>query len=244
MGRRPGCTRSADFPFGRRWSEWNGRYRDDVRRFWRGDAGLAGALASRLVRQFRPVPVRAAGCRGTRSTSSPATTASRCCDLVSYNQKHNEANGEENRDGSNENYSWNCGAEGETTDPEVLALRRRQAKNLMTTLMLSQGVPMLLAGDEFLRTQKGNNNAWCQDNEISWVNWELAEDERGLPAVHPRIDLAAEASSESAASAVLYGRVSPRADRAGQCPCGPRRSRWARSRPLARCGPRRRGFRA
>src|SRR5262249_31216641 len=96
-------------------------------------------------------------------------------DLVSFNEKHNLANGEENRDGSNENYSWNCGVEGETTDPAVLAIRQRQVKNLVTTLMLSQGAPMLLAGDEFLRTQKGNNNAWCQDNEISWVNWQLAE---------------------------------------------------------------------
>jgi glycogen operon protein len=97
------------------------------------------------------------------------------CDLVSYNEKHNGANGEENRDGSNDNHSWNCGAEGPTTDPAVLALRQRQARNMMTTLLLSQGVPMILAGDEFLRTQQGNNNAWCQDNEISWVDWALAE---------------------------------------------------------------------
>jgi isoamylase len=97
-------------------------------------------------------------------------------DLVSYDRKHNEANGEQNRDGGNDNHSWNCGVEGETDDPEVLALRLRQAKNMMTTLMLSQGVPMILAGDEFLRTQKGNNNAWCQDNDISWVNWDMAEE--------------------------------------------------------------------
>jgi glycogen operon protein len=96
-------------------------------------------------------------------------------DLVSYNEKHNDANGEQGRDGENSNNSWNCGAEGETTDPDVLALRQRQTKNMMTTLMLSQGVPILLAGDEFLRTQKGNNNAWCQDNEISWVDWKLAD---------------------------------------------------------------------
>jgi len=94
---------------------------------------------------------------------------------VSYNQKHNVENGEDNRDGMNENDSWNCGIEGETSDPQVLLLRQRQAKNLMATLLLSQGVPMLLAGDEFLRTQKGNNNAWCQDNEISWVDWSLAD---------------------------------------------------------------------
>jgi glycogen operon protein len=96
-------------------------------------------------------------------------------DLVSYNFKHNEANGEENRDGSDQNFSWNCGSEGPTDDPEVLALRRRQVRNLMTTLLLSQGVPMLLAGDELLRSQLGNNNAWCQDNPLSWVDWELAE---------------------------------------------------------------------
>src|SRR5207249_2197735 len=95
-------------------------------------------------------------------------------DLVSYNRKDNQANGENNRDGIAENYSWNCGIEGETTDPAVLALRRRQAKNLIATLLLSQGVPMLLSGDEFLRTQQGNNNAWCQDNDISWVDWSLA----------------------------------------------------------------------
>jgi glycogen operon protein len=96
-------------------------------------------------------------------------------DLVSYEQKHNLANGENNRDGSDANYSWNCGVEGLTDDPRIVRLRRRQAKNLIATLFLSQGVPMLLAGDEFLRTQRGNNNAWCQDNEVSWVDWTLAE---------------------------------------------------------------------
>jgi glycogen operon protein len=95
-------------------------------------------------------------------------------DLVSYNHKHNEANGEGNRDGANDNHSWNSGAEGETDDVHVYGLRRRRAKNLMATLLLSQGVPMILAGDEFLRTQRGNNNAWCQDNDIGWVNWDLA----------------------------------------------------------------------
>src|SRR5262249_37330843 len=96
-------------------------------------------------------------------------------DLVSHDRKHNLANGENNRDGMDENFSWNCGAEGDTTDPDILRLRRRQAKNLLATLFLSQGVPMLLAGDEFLRTQGGNNNAWCQDNEISWLDWILAK---------------------------------------------------------------------
>ena len=117
-----------------------------------------------------------AGCRSTRSTSSPATTASRSHDLVSYNQKHNEANGEGNRDGiERQLLAGTAASRGRPTTPRSCALRRRQAKNLMATLLLSQGVPMLLAGDEFLRTQRGNNNAWCQDNEISWVDWELAE---------------------------------------------------------------------
>jgi glycogen operon protein len=162
------------FPFGRRWSEWNGRYRDDVRRFWRGEAGMAGALATRLCGSADLF--QASGRRPIHSlnfiTSHDGFTL---VDLVSYNVKHNEANGEQNRDGLNENYSWSCGVEGPTRDPGVLALRRRQARNLMATLMLSQGVPMLLAGDEMLRTQRGNNNAWCQDNEISWLDWSLTE---------------------------------------------------------------------
>lgn len=162
------------FPFGRRWCEWNGRYRDDVRRFWRGEANFAGALATRLAGSSDLYEW--SGRRPWNSinfiTCHDGFTLH---DLVSYSGKHNYANGEQNRDGANENYSWNCGIEGETDHPEVIALRRRQAKNLLTTLLLSQGVPMILAGDEFLRTQKGNNNAWCQDNEISWLNWSLAD---------------------------------------------------------------------
>jgi glycogen operon protein len=162
------------FPFGRRWSEWNGRYRDDVRRFWRGDPGMAEALATRLCGSAdlyewtgrRPLhSVNFVTCHDGFTV----------WDLVSYNGKHNWANGEGNRDGMNDNCSWNCGAEGPTDDRQVLALRRRQARNLMATLLLSQGVPMLLAGDEFLRTQRGNNNAWCQDNDLSWLDWSLAE---------------------------------------------------------------------
>ncbi len=163
------------FPFGRRWSEWNGQYRDDVRRFWRGDAGVSAALASRICGSS---DIYQWSGRLPRHTVNFVTCHDGFTlhDLVSYDRKHNEANGEGNRDGWDVNHSWNCGVEGETTDPAVLALRRRQAKNLMATLMLSQGVPMLLAGDEFLRTQRGNNNAWCQDNDISWVNWKLAEE--------------------------------------------------------------------
>jgi isoamylase len=174
-----GLYQVGGFPFGRRWSEWNGQYRDDVRRFWKGDPGVVSALASRiggssdLYQKSGRLPRHSVNF----VTCHDGFTLS---DLVSYDEKHNRANGESNNDGSSDNHSWNCGTEGEATDPEILTLRLRQAKNLMTTLMLSQGVPMLLAGDEFLRTQKGNNNAWCQDNDISWVNWELAEKNAGF----------------------------------------------------------------
>lgn len=162
------------FPYGLRWSEWNAHYRDDLRRFWRGDFGMAGALATRLCGSADLY--EAAGRRPMHSLNFVTChDGFTLWDLVSYNQKHNEDNGEDNRDGLNENFSWNCGVEGPTNDPEILRLRKRQARNLLTTLMLSQGVPMLLAGDEFLRTQRGNNNAWCQDNEVSWVDWSLAD---------------------------------------------------------------------
>jgi isoamylase len=165
------------FPFGRRWSEWNGLYRDDVRRFWRGDTNMVAALATRVCGSSDLY--EATGRKPVHSinfiTCHDGFTLN---DLVSFNQKLNAANGEENRDGSDANWSWNCGVEGPTTDPDVLRLRRRQARNLMATMLLSQGVPMLLAGDEFLRTQKGNNNAWCQDNETSWLNWKLADENK------------------------------------------------------------------
>jgi isoamylase len=172
--------------FPARWSEWNAKYRDAVRAYWKGDGGLIGDLASRLTGSSdlyahngrRPTPA---------STSSPRTTASRCNDLVSYEKKHNEANGEKNRDGESNNLSWNCGAEGATDDPEVLALRARQKRNLLTTLFLSQGVPMLLAGDEMGRSQQGNNNGYNQDNETSWVNWSLSPADKELLAFVSRI---------------------------------------------------------
>jgi len=169
-----GLYQVGGFPFGRRWSEWNGKYRDDVRQFWKGDFGMVGALASRIGGS---ADLYQGSGRLPRHSLNFVTAHDGFTlnDLVSYNDKHNRANGESNRDGENHNNSWNCGQEGETTDSEVLQLRDRQAKNMMTTLMLSQGVPMILAGDEFRRTQKGNNNAWCQDNDISWVNWELVE---------------------------------------------------------------------
>ena len=162
------------FPYGQRWQEWNGQFRDEVRRFWRGDPGMAGSLATRLCGS--PDLYEKTGRSPFHSVNFiTCHDGFTLWDLVSYNTKHNWANGENNRDGMNENYSWNCGVEGPTDNPQVLNLRHRQCRNLMATLLLSQGVPMLLAGDEFLRTQRGNNNAWCQDNDISWVDWRLAD---------------------------------------------------------------------
>ncbi|MEN6450917.1 MAG: glycogen debranching protein GlgX [Thermoguttaceae bacterium] len=162
-----------------RWAEWNGRYRDDVRRFWRGDSSMIGPLATRLAGSSDLY--EASGRRPYHSinflTSHDGFTLN---DLVSYSEKHNEANGEDNRDGECNNYSYNYGAEGPTRRPAVEAVRLRQIKNMMATLLLSQGVPMILFGDECRRTQLGNNNAYCQDNEISWFNWKLAEKNAGL----------------------------------------------------------------
>ncbi|MFO0928879.1 MAG: glycogen debranching protein GlgX [Gemmataceae bacterium] len=169
-----GLYQVGHFPYGSRWSEWNAHYRDEVRRFWRGDSGMAGKLATRLCGS--PDLYEKSGRQPSHSINFVTChDGFTLWDLVSYNRKHNRANGENNRDGMDENYSWNCGVEGPTSDAAVLALRRRQCRNLFATLMLSQGVPMVLAGDEFLRTQGGNNNAWCQDNEVSWVDWSLAQ---------------------------------------------------------------------
>jgi glycogen operon protein len=161
------------FP-GMAWSEWNGRYRDAMRRFVRGDPGLIGEVATRIAGS---ADLYADDGRRPANSINFITCHDgyTLYDLVSYNTKHNEANGEDNRDGSNDNLSWNCGVEGKTDDPAVRALRRRQAKNIMAILMLSRGVPMILAGDEVLRTQRGNNNAWCQDNELGWFDWRLVE---------------------------------------------------------------------
>jgi isoamylase len=162
------------FPVG--WAEWNDRYRDAVRSYWKGDGGQIGELAYRITGSS-DLYARS----GRRPYASinfvTAHDGFTLQDLVSYNQKHNEANGEENRDGSDNNRSWNCGIEGPTDDPAVNALRVKQKRNLLATLLLSQGVPMLLAGDEIGHTQRGNNNAYCQDNEISWLNWDIAETE-------------------------------------------------------------------
>ena len=155
------------------WAEWNGRYRDVMRRFVRGDPGLVGEVATRLSGS---ADLYADGRCPTNSINFiTCHDGFTLYDLVSYNSKHNAANGDDNRDGTNDNLSWNCGAEGDTDDAAVLALRSRQAKNLLALLMLSRGVPMLLAGDEVLRSQRGNNNAYCQDNEISWFDWGLVE---------------------------------------------------------------------
>jgi len=156
------------FPVG--WAEWNDKYRDVVRSYWKGDGGLIGELAYRITGSS-DLYARSGRKPYASVNFVTAHDGFTLHDLVSYNSKHNEANGEENRDGTDNNRSWNCGAEGPTDDPEVNRLRARQKRNFMATTLFSQGVPMLLAGDEIGRTQSGNNNAYCQDNEISWVDW-------------------------------------------------------------------------
>jgi glycogen operon protein len=161
------------------WTEWNSKYRDGVRRFWKGDGGTVSELATRLsgssdlYEQSGRLPyasINFINCHDGFTLQ----------DLVSYNGKHNEANGENNKDGANDNNSWNCGAEGPTKDPGILALRERQKRNLIATLFLSQGVPMLCGGDELGHTQHGNNNAYCQDNELSWLHWDLNDQQKDL----------------------------------------------------------------
>jgi isoamylase len=173
----PGGYQVGNFPV--LWTEWNGKYRDCVRRFWKGHGGTIGEMASRF-----------SGSSDLYSHSGRRPSASlnfitahdgfTLRDLVSYNQKHNELNGEENRDGTNDNDSWNCGVEGPTDDPVVNALRGQQQRNFLATLLLSQGVPMLLAGDEFGQTQRGNNNAYCQDSPLTWLDWNLSNHQRAL----------------------------------------------------------------
>ncbi len=156
----------------RRWAEWNGRFRDDIRRFWRGDEGMVGRFASRICGSSDLYQGSGKGpeCSINFITCHDGFTLN---DLVSYSRKHNEANGEDNRDGANENNSANYGVEGESTNPAIEAVRRRQIKNFLLTVAIARGVPMLLAGDEFRRTQRGNNNAYCQDNDTSWMDWSL-----------------------------------------------------------------------
>jgi glycogen operon protein len=168
-----------NFPPG--WAEWNDRYRDTMRAFWKGDGGLIGEFARRLTGSSDLY-----GRSGRRPYASinfiTAHDGFTLRDLVSYNDKHNEANGEDNRDGHNNNLSWNCGVEGPTDDPQINRLRAQQSRNFIATLLLSQGVPMITAGDEIGRTQNGNNNAYCQDNETSWLDWSLDGDRERLLA--------------------------------------------------------------
>jgi isoamylase len=168
-----GLYQVGGFP-GFRWAEWNGRYRDVIRRFVRGDPDVVAEVATRVTGSSDLY-----GSAGRLPINSinfiTCHDGFTLRDLTSYDHKHNEANGEDNRDGYNDNLSWNCGVEGETSDAEVLALRRRQAKNYLAILLMSLGVPMILAGDEVLRTQKGNNNTWCQDNELGWFDWGLTD---------------------------------------------------------------------
>jgi len=173
-----GLYQVGDFP-GYRWSEWNGRYRDSIRRFVRGDQGLISEVAKRLsgnsdlYKDDDRMPTNSINF----ITCHDGFTLH---DLVSYNEKHNEANGEQNRDGNNNVLSWNSGIEGDTDDAAILALRHQQAKNFMAMLMLSQGIPMINAGDEVLRSQRGNNNTWCQDNELGWFDWTLLDTNRDM----------------------------------------------------------------
>ena len=161
------------------WSEWNGRYRDTVRDFWRGEDSSLAQFAYCFTGSSDLYESN-----GRRPNASinfiTAHDGFTLNDLVSYNEKHNEENGEDNRDGESHNRAWNCGVEGDTDDPQVLRLRNQQRRNFLVTLMLSQGVPMLLSGDELGRTQKGNNNAYCQDNELSWLDWDLQESNESL----------------------------------------------------------------
>src|SRR6201985_1626372 len=169
----PGGYQVGGFPPG--WAEWNDKFRDTVRDFWRG-AASAAAVATRLSASGE-----AFNRRGRQPWASinfvTAHDGFTLRDLVSYNEKHNDANGEENRDGESHNRSWNCGVEGDTDNKDDLELRARQRRNVFTTLLLSQGVPMILGGDEIGRTQHGNNNAYCQDTELSWFDWDAVDDE-------------------------------------------------------------------
>ncbi|MBY0279760.1 glycogen debranching protein GlgX [Candidatus Binatia bacterium] len=173
----PGGYQVGNFPV--LWTEWNGRYRDSVRRFWRGDGGQLSEFATRLVGSSDLY--EHSGRRPYASINFvTAHDGFTLHDLVAYNDKHNEANGEGNGDGDSNNHSWNSGTEGPTDDPEVRELRERRTRNFLATLILSQGVPMLCGGDEIARTQQGNNNAYCQDNEISWFDWERAREHGDL----------------------------------------------------------------
>ena len=194
------------------WSEWNGRYRDTMRDFWRGKPATLGEFASRLTGSS---DLYQADTRHPRASVNFVTAHDGFTlrDLVSYNEKHNDANGEGGADGESDNRSWNCGAEGDTDNQAVLGLRRKQQRNFLATLLLSQGATMLLGGDESGRTQGGNNNAYCQDNEISWHDWGRIDEEL-LGFTRAPHHLAAGAS-RAAAAALRPGPCHPRLCRAG-----------------------------
>jgi glycogen operon protein len=172
-----GAYQVGDFPG--RWQEWNGRYRDDVRRFWKGDSGSVGPFATRICgSEDLYNGSRKGPCRSINFVTCHDGFS--LIDLLSYNTKHNIMNGEDNRDGENHNFSYNHGIEGPAPTAYLERIRLRQSKNLIATLFLSQGIPMLLSGDEFLHTKQGNNNTYCQDNEISWLDWRNLELKSGM----------------------------------------------------------------
>ena len=198
-----------NFPPG--WSEWNGRYRDAVRRFWRGDHGLLPEIATRLAGSS---DLYSWSGRQPHSSINFITSHDgfTLADLVAYNTKHNEANGEDNRDGDSNNLSWNCGVEGPTDDPAVQELRRRQRRNFMLTLAISQGVPMLSGGDELGRTQQGNNNAYCQDSPLSWTHWNAPEADEAFRAFVERLFAIRASQPVLKRRTFLVGRRAGRAD--------------------------------
>lgn len=174
-----GLYQVGTFPSWQRWSEWNGKYRDDIRQFLKGDGGLERTAANRMLGStdlYDPVY------RGDTASVNFITCHDgfTLWDLYSYNEKHNEENGWNNQDGDSNNHSWNCGIEGETDNPQVIALRKRMMKNACAILLMSRGTPMILSGDEFGNTQYGNNNAYCQDNIISWLNWEQIQENHDI----------------------------------------------------------------
>jgi len=168
----PGGYQVGNFPV--LWTEWNGRYRDTIRRFWKGEGGLVNEVATRLAgsSDLYQDDGRKPYASINFITAHDGFTLQ---DLVSYDHKHNEANGEDNRDGADDNHSWNCGAEGPTDDANIIALRERQKRNLIATLFFSEGVPMIVGGDELSHTQHGNNNTYCHDNDLTWLDWKLDE---------------------------------------------------------------------
>ena len=191
-----------NFPAG--WAEWNGKYRDTIRRYWKGDGGQASELAYRLSGSSDLY--EGSGRRPFASINFVvAHDGFTLRDLVSYDQKHNEANQEDNKDGADDNQSWNCGVEGPTDDPAIRDLRARQQRNMLATFLLSQGVPMICGGDEIGRTQHGNNNAYCQDNELSWFNWDISSEEQALFTFTSALIMLASRASGLSASTIFPG---------------------------------------